>query len=55
MHFEVRRLSEGGAYFDLIVKLYGAYFEIQGYKRKCGTTEDAQYSENQNQLRKCCI
>ena len=30
-------------------------FEIQGYKRKCGKTEDAQYSENQNQLRKCCI
>ena len=38
-----RRLLEAGNYFDLIVKLCGAYLRLNTDKRKCGKAEDAQY------------
>ena len=34
MHLEVRRLLEGGAYFDLIVKYCAAYLRPSTYKKK---------------------
>ena len=38
-----RRLLEAGNYFDLMVKLCGAYLRLNTDKRKYGKAENAQY------------
>ena len=39
----------------LIRRRRGACLNAGACKRKCGKAEDAQYSKNQNKLRKCSI
>ena len=44
MFVRVKRLLQGRAYFDLVVKSCDTYLRPGTYKMNCGKAKDAQYS-----------